>query len=422
MAPSELAAWRSPHDRVSFKELQAHYAQPLQQLGQKFEAAFAAHPRADPEIHDDIFILKHLLSKKGDTAATASSIQQALDWRKENLPIIQAAADLKAPPNISKEGLQAVNCYMAAGVHCLTSYGDVVVVIRAACVNFAELVKDLDSLEAYIMYLWEVCAQHCDTESRKRQHFCKLFVINDMIGFSPNPLLMKKFGAVMGAQSKRSEFLYPQFLGIFCPVNAPAILQFIFKLISPLLSKGFVDKFKPHGALTPDPSRIVAKELPLPFKGDDAACMPTFLGGRCERCVGFNFPNVLPPPPQKTPADLASTASLTNFVQVKYLQTLREEAATAKSSSSSTAATATPVPSVEESMTASDPEVVKKEEQAQNQVKAEADQPAQVPHNIPSKESSISKSPAVPVDNTDIQIETEPKTPELPRKGWLGCC
>lgn len=330
MAQTRLPAWRSPHDRVSLTELLTCYEQPLQELGQKFEKAFAAHPASDPQVLDNIFILRYLLSKKGDAAAAATAIQAALDWRRENLPLIHAASELTKPPSMSQESLQKINCYMTAGIHTPTSYGDLVFIIRAACMNINELMNDLDSLSIYIMYLWEVCYQYCDKESRERGYFVKLYVVNDMNGFSPNPLVMKKFGAVMGDQSKRSEFLYPQLLGMMCAVNAPSVINFIFKLISPLMSKGFVEKFHIHGEVTPDSSRIAAKDLPLPFKGDDAAVMPSFIGGRCEcegGCIGHNVSNILPPPAKKTAKDLPGAASLSTFVQVRYLQRQRERAA-----------------------------------------------------------------------------------------------
>merc|ERR1719160_1840735 len=110
-------------------------------------------------------------------------------------------------------------------------------------------------------------------------------------------------------------------------------------MISPLMSKGFVDKFTIHGALTPDPSRIAAKDLPLPFKDDDAAVMPSFIGGRCQcegGCIGFKVPNTLPPPPKKTPDDLPFAASLTTLVQVRYLQRQRQQAETQKNAKTST--------------------------------------------------------------------------------------
>jgi hypothetical protein len=314
---------------------------------------------------------------------------------------------------------------MASGVYTTTSYGDIVIIIRAACVNFPEMVNDVKSLEIYIMYLWEVAYHFCDDESRKRQYFCKLFIVNDMVGFAPNPFVMKKFGPVMGAQSKRSEFLYPQFLGMMCVVNAPAIFQFIFKIISGFMSKGFLEKFNIHGALTPEPSRLVAKELPLPFKGDDAACMPTFLGGRCEDPVGL-FPSVLPPPPKKTPADLASAASLTTFVQVKYLQRLRDEAAKGKTAGTSTATMPTPAPAVAESATPSNGATLSNPPEVASRIPSESkvadDQPTPVSQSIPGKETSIGSIPAAPVSETEVQIETEPKTPDVPRKGLFGCC
>jgi hypothetical protein len=336
MAPSKLGAWRSSCDRVSLKELLAHYAKPLQELTQVFHSAFASHPKTDPVALDEVFILRYLLSRKGDVAASAACIQQALDWRRANLPLIHAAADLTKPPALSQESLQKLNCYMAAGIHTPTTFGDLVLIIRAACVNFEELVKDLDSLEIYMMYLAETCYQYCDNESRERGYFVKMFVVNDMNGFSPNPNVMKKLATVRKAHSKRSEFLYPQALGMCCIVNAPANLAGMFKFISPWMSKGFVEKFHLHGTLIPDPSRITAKDLPLPFMGDDAATMPSFLGGCCEcegGCIGHNVSNSTPPPPRKTPNDLPMFASLTNFVQTRFLQKRRDEVAKAKGAS-----------------------------------------------------------------------------------------
>jgi len=456
MAVSELAAWRSPHDRVGINELLTHYAKPLQELSRQLQSSFASHPKSDPQILDDIFILRYLLSRKGDVPASVASIKQALDWRKQNLDLIKAATDLTKPPALAQESLQKLNCYMAGGIHTPTSYGDIVLIIRAACVNFQELVQDLDSVAIYMMYLWEVCFQYCDSESRRRGYIVKLFVVNDMNGFSPNPFIMKKFGAVMGSQSKRSEFLYPQFLGMMCAANAPSIINYIFKMISPMMSKGFADKFRVHGTVSPEPSRIAAKDLPLPFKGDDAAAMPSFLGGRCEcegGCVGFKVSNALPPPPRKTPDDLPLFASLTTFVQVRYLQRQREKAANDENAGSITmpetcqecrqvSYTTSPVSSgpvakeVADSATSSNRiqegswildeldnliQVERAQEPKQTAYAGAADVQANVEQPSAVRSSSISRAPASPMKQNEIQIETEVDMPMLAHKGCLFC-
>jgi len=310
MASSQPAAWRSPHDRVSIKDLLAHYQKPMQELREKFQSAFAAHPKADPQVLDDIFILRYLLSKKGDVAASADSIQKTLDWRRNNLSLIQAATDLTNPSALSHEKLQRLNCYMAAGIHTPTSHGDLVLIIRAACVNFDELAKDLDSLAIYVMYLWEVCFQYCDTESRKRGYFVKLFVVKDMHGFSPNPMVMQKFGAVMDSQSKRSEFLYPQFLGMMCAANPPEVTNVFFKMISPLMSKDFLEKF-PRDAFSSQLKRFLFQIDPA--GNIDAKDLDLMV-----------------------PSNDDNTATLATFVQARYLQRQREKAAKVQNDVTST--------------------------------------------------------------------------------------
>eukprot|EP00746_Dinoflagellata_sp_MGD_P069928 gnl/MRDRNA2_/MRDRNA2_28607_c0_seq1.p1 gnl/MRDRNA2_/MRDRNA2_28607_c0~~gnl/MRDRNA2_/MRDRNA2_28607_c0_seq1.p1 ORF type:complete len:478 (+),score=100.65 gnl/MRDRNA2_/MRDRNA2_28607_c0_seq1:78-1511(+) len=419
MTTSQLAAWRSPHDRVSHKELLAHYAQPLQELSQQLKHAFASHPKADPQVMDEIFMLRYLLSRNGDVAASAASIRQALDWRKQNLPLIQAATDLTKPPTLSQENLQRLNCYMAAGIHTPTSYGDLTLIIRAACCNFPELLTDLDSMAVYMMYMWEVCYQYCDSESRKRGYFVKLFIVNDMNGFSPNPFVMKKFGAVMGSQSKRSEFLYPQFLGMMCAANAPSILDFVFKMISPMMSKGFVDKFHIHGSVKPDPSRIAAKDLPLPFKDDDAAAMPSFIGGRCEcegGCVGINCSNVLPPPPKKTPDDLSKVSWLTTLAQVRYLQRQREEATKEGAPSTSPLCQSIAVSPVDTKLVESAAHGCMSVEHPTLLVSGTARLPsyrAELRQGEPKQNDSTDSILAAPVKQSEVCIQTEAGRPEF---------
>lgn len=201
------------------------------------------------------------------------------------------------------------------------------------------------------------------------------------------------------------------------------------------MSKGFIDKFHVHGALTPDPCVVAAKELPLPFKNDDAIAMPSFIGGRCQcegGCIGFQVPNTMPPPPKKTPDDLPSAASLTTFVQVRYLQRLREKAIEETASTSKLSPEFLLVPgtgSAANVVPATEAEIASEQEPKQT---ASTGTPGGEKHlGEPSAtETTTSTMTTTTRTNTtttspvekDILIQTEPDDPVLSLHRFPFCC
>lgn len=318
-----------PAGRQPLAELLTQHGPELRELATCLRPDLDAHPREDPQRLDDIYLLRYLLSKRdsedprqSDVPKCVEDIRKALAWRREHLQLLREAAAGKPPSALPPGGLASANCFQATSFHNISSFGDPMMIVRSACQNINEIALDLDISRILQKYLCEAAMQFCDAETRRRGYLVKLYIVNDMAGASPNPLVLRKISTVTGETSKRNEFLYPQMLGKYVIVNAPWGFATLFGMVKPLISKASVEKVHIHGALGPDSSRIAAKDMPLPFVGDDAAVLPSFLGGRCEcegGCVGFQIPNTLPPQLPR----LGHCAGEPAFVRYRGLSSIR---------------------------------------------------------------------------------------------------
>jgi hypothetical protein len=226
-------------------------------------AALQARPELQPlldaRVHDEIWLLRYVLSAKGDLDKATKNVRRAIEWRRENARLI------------SREQLAALAAddWRTTGtLPFATASGQPVQVAAPFLVNLdarpEQFHFDLGIANRERAY------QAIDRLTRETGRLTKLVIVQDLRGFSvPAVMRYMKYAKIQGALSKLSEALYPQLVAVVVVVHPPAILDWAHGLVRPLLSPKLLEKV-----------RIASSEADVGrTTGLAPQQTPTFLGG-----------------------------------------------------------------------------------------------------------------------------------------------
>jgi len=208
--------------------------------------------------HDDLHLLRYLLSSKGNVAKAATNLRKAAEWRKEHAAILQ-------PDALERVRREAHGWSPTAMLPRRTRGGMPVTVA-------APFLADLDAKPPEFHFLSGIANREefytlCDKLTRESGRLTKLVIIQDLRGFSFGDAL--RFSKLQGNLSKLSEFLYPQLVAVVVVAHPPAVINRLHALLKPLISKNLLEKMR----LAPT-HEDVAMESDVPRQH-----LPTFLGG-----------------------------------------------------------------------------------------------------------------------------------------------
>ncbi|GAX80016.1 hypothetical protein CEUSTIGMA_g7455.t1 [Chlamydomonas eustigma] len=224
--------------------------------------------------YDDIWLLRFILSAKGDIIKAEKNIRLTLKWRAEKKLWLQAAKEGLPPPTPNFE-LFAKN--IASDVYGRTVDGDMINIVRAgfanprAVLNIASVEETVD----YLMYCRELLFLRCDEETRRTGRLCKAVNVFDLNSFSLSKV-HAKFGQVAAKSSKLSEICYPQVIDTQVIINMSGFLMAFVRLLRGLLSSGSQAKLKlcPGITLQDDISKCPFVRMRVALSS-----LPEFLGG-----------------------------------------------------------------------------------------------------------------------------------------------
>mmetsp|Transcript_25578 Transcript_25578/g.59087 ORF Transcript_25578/g.59087 Transcript_25578/m.59087 type:complete len:402 (+) Transcript_25578:53-1258(+) len=210
------------------------------------------------ETHDDIWLIRFLLEKKGDVAEAKANIQVVLKWRAgEGKPIVDAAAAavaeaqadggwnnapvLAAAPNIGKIGKYITDeCLIVLS----TSKGDLISMIRASVIPSKEMMEEVsvDELVDFFIYAREVNSIIAAQRSKESTRLCRLVAANDLTGVSSFP--DKAFQEALTGASAKAVELYPGLAGPTVLLNLPFLARAVIGLLLPLFPGAVKEKVK----------------------------------------------------------------------------------------------------------------------------------------------------------------------------------
>ncbi|KAG8470034.1 hypothetical protein KFE25_006489 [Diacronema lutheri] len=216
----------------------------------------------DPLEHDDVFLLRHVLSTKGQVDKAIVSAEQCITWRRDNASLLARADDLH---RTVKEILPVG---MLPHASTLDQPIQVVMPFQVDLERFARASLDWH-FETGIANR-EVAFRLCDKITRQKRKLIKVVLLQDLSGLTFSFAYSQyRLGSVQGKLSKISSFVYPQMLATVVIVNAPSFINALLRMGSKFLAQKVLDKMKVCSSVE---QVCVAANLPYDR-------LPSFLGG-----------------------------------------------------------------------------------------------------------------------------------------------
>lgn len=215
----------------------------------------------DSAVHDDLYLLRYVLSAKGNVAKAASAIRKQIEWRREN-------GQMLSPEQREKVRAEAAGWAPTANLPWRTAAGQPVSVAAA-------FLADLDAKPEDFHFTSGVTNREdsyelCDRLTRESGRLVKLVIIQDMRGFSLNAALRySRYTKIQGKLSKLSEFLYPQLVQVVVVAHPPSVLNRLFGMVKGLVSERLLEKIR----VCPSTEEVLLRS------GLAREHLPTFLGG-----------------------------------------------------------------------------------------------------------------------------------------------
>jgi len=231
----------------------------------------------DTLLYDDIFLLRYVLTHKGDTKSATTALKSTLSYRIKNIALIFEAVNSGRAPLYEQ-----LMKFQVTGP-CDTSVGGwPVFCVRTGFCDIKGLMDTL-SEEQVAMSMGisnEIFFRQCDQLTRKTRKLTKVINVVDLENYSVF-MIDKRFFRAMGESSKFSARNYPQLLGKTVIINAPSYFRLLYRSVSVFMPKSFLEKQVLCSATSSKTSDISG--CPFISKYGGASNFPKFLGGK-SRC------------------------------------------------------------------------------------------------------------------------------------------
>lgn len=225
---------------------------------------------------DELFVLRYLLSAKGDVKVAGKKLAQTLQWRVDNLERLNKAAQGIIPHK------ELCDKYVMSAEFGWMNY-DFLFVIRIGlgdCIGLMEVLAE-DDLANFFLMNNEMKYRKIDAKTREAGVLCKTITVVDNQGFSMSRF-SRKFLNVISRNSHESNVYYPQSVRYNVFMNLPSTLRYILTTFRMLLPKSTMEKQR----ICPGKPANGQSAADCPFLksqiGSDNAVkfVPGFMGGK----------------------------------------------------------------------------------------------------------------------------------------------
>lgn len=227
--------------------------------------------------YDDLFVLRFLLSAKGDVKVAGRKLTETLKWRAANLASLNLAGSGQIPHRAT------INVHFREGIVGWVG-NDLVTCIRTGLGDMPAMIAALseDELLLFLVSLNEANFRLVDERTREVGMLCKVVSAVDFYGFAMSRL-SRKFGPIMGKSSHASNVYYPQLLRYTVFINLPTALRLMLSAFSAFLPKETSEKQRICSG-RPHAGKQTAADCPYlkASAGSGEAAlklMPQFMGG-----------------------------------------------------------------------------------------------------------------------------------------------
>lgn len=234
-----------PNDpRLLIKDLLVQHRKVIDQVQQ----GIMNHPLYDQQKHDDIFILRFVISHKGHIKKSIKALSHTLEFRKQHHLDDTDIRFVKPEHSFAKDAIHRYMGYVHDHALQFTlpdiQYGGIVAYIKVSGIDTHGLVKNVNEEDWLLCFLYysEWTFQWQDYISRTTGRLTKSIRLIDLSDISLNMISTdnaKREGKIMGMM----EDCYPQLLQSLYVCNAPIWIQVPWRMIRPLLPKRVAGKF-----------------------------------------------------------------------------------------------------------------------------------------------------------------------------------
>lgn len=222
-ANESFAAALSPKREETETDLDvllSRYAESIRKMQQHetLKPLLAPSEEHPTEQHDDVFLLRHILSTKGQVDKAIQSAEQCIKWRRENDALLARADELH----------RTVKEILPVGMLPHASKLDQPIqVVMPFQVNLERFAKQ--SLEWHFetgIANREVAFRLCDRITRQKRKLIKVILLQDLSGLTFSFAYSQyRLGSVQGKLSKLSSFVYPQVRLTLPGLHVPCLHQ-----------------------------------------------------------------------------------------------------------------------------------------------------------------------------------------------------
>jgi len=196
-----------------------------------------------PGSHDEVFVLRFLLSHKFNVQEASGAMRTTLAWRARNRAD-EISAFVRSSPQSAFPAHEYVGRHFPTPITVPGGDWPPFMLINAAVLDPAELMKHI-SIEQYVvysMYMSEKMAVTCDEITRRTRRLCKAVRVIAMSGLRLKHASMG-FARAASAAAKDHVDCYPQNLGQLFLCNVPYAMKVVWDTaVAPLLPARVVEK------------------------------------------------------------------------------------------------------------------------------------------------------------------------------------
>jgi len=211
----------------------------------KVKSDLAADPLYNPKKHDDLWILRFVLSHKKKGNKTLKAMKNTLMFRKEHK--LDEWGDIRGnPPSVDCESTKQIFQYYQEGVHqnvLPDAKRGLIFYLQMSGIDGQTMVKNVDESAwlPFFAYFSEFSHQWLDYITRTTGLLTKHLRIIDLKGLAMSKISMelnRRDGKTMGVM----EDCYPQLLQRIYVCRSPRWVQIPWRIARPLLPKRVVEK------------------------------------------------------------------------------------------------------------------------------------------------------------------------------------
>lgn len=250
---------------------------------------------------DDLFVLRHVISEKAKKSNIITAIRKGLAWRLENRELLETlkfSTDEHRVLDVGVEGTELKKEFDFIQDHLAVAFIDgypsmphPLFVTRGKFNKMKTIMNNVkkSTLRLYSLLQIEMLYRVVDERTRETGKFIKVINVYDIKDFNP---LSKEFDfrflKAVAENSKHSEYLHPQLLGIRTVLNLPSTVAPVIKLCRKVLSPRARDRIGFCMGRNLQNRQDAGAVCPFVRKHNLGALMPSFLGGeaKCPAALG----------------------------------------------------------------------------------------------------------------------------------------